>query len=163
MYYKLSKEQNNDESLLHESKIYAKKTITYNPNWIKGYLRLADLCKQSKDEDDILNAITLYLQDNIDDVLNNDFISLLKDMKYYTHKSIMMLSPSWDLVKYKDNVFVVDCLGAGHFKDFEEFLKYHGTSVQRISVLVRPGVYVGTYGLTNANIDIVGDCSIVIL
>jgi len=159
MYYKLSKEQN-DDSFLHESKIYAKKTIRYNPKWVKGYLRLADVCKQCKDVDDILNAITAYLLNNKDDVLNDDFISLLNNVNYYTHKSINELSPSWHLVKYKDNVFVVDCLGAGHFKDFEEFLKYHGTSVQRISVLVRPGVYIGTYELTNAIIDIVGDCNI---
>jgi len=33
MYYKLSKEQN-DDSLLHESRIYAKKAISYNPKEI---------------------------------------------------------------------------------------------------------------------------------
>jgi len=160
MYYKLSKEQNN-ESLLLESKIYAKKTITYNPKCIEGYLRLSDVCKQSKDLEDILNAISVYLQDNNNsDVLNDNFISLLKEVKYYTHKSIMELSPSRHLVKFKDNIFVVDPLGAGHFKEFKEFIDYHGESVQKVSVLVRPGIYVGTYELTKANIDIVGDCNI---
>jgi len=93
-------------------------------------------------------------------VLTDDFKSLLKEVKYFTHKSIMMLSPSWHLVKFKDNVVVVDHSGAGHFKDFKDFLECYGTSVQRISVLVRAGVYIGSYELTNAIIDIVGDCNI---
>jgi len=157
MYLKLSKEQN-DESLLLESKKYAKKSISHNPAWIKGYLWLADVCKQIEDEDDILNAIALYLQDN--KVLTDQFQSLLEKVKYYTHKNIMMLSPSWHLVKYKTNVFVIDPLGAGHFKDFEEFLNCHGKCIENISLLVRPGTYVGYYVLINATIDIVGDCSI---
>jgi len=127
---------------------------------VKGYLRLSDVCKQIKNEDEILNAITVYLQDNKDDVLNDGFISLLKEVKYYTPKSIMELSPSWHLVKYKDNVFVVDPLGAGHFKDIKEFINCHGNCSKVISVLVRPGIYVGTYKFTNATVDIVGDCNI---
>jgi len=72
----------------------------------------------------------------------------------------MMLSPSWHLVQYKTNVYVIDILGAGHFEDFKEFMNCHGKCIENISLLVRPGTYVGTYFLTNANIDIVGDCDI---
>jgi len=161
MYFKLSKERN-DGSLLHESETYAKKTINYNPKWIKGYLRLADVCKQTKDVDDILNAITAYLHHNKDAMLNDGFQSLLKDIKYYTHKTIMMLSSSWHLVKHKDNVYAIDPLGAGHFKDLQEFINCHGKHVKNVSVLVRPGVYVGTCEFIDANIDIVGDCNILI-
>jgi len=157
MYLKLSKEQN-DKSLLLESKKYAKKTISFNPKWIKGYLRLKEACKQSNNEEDILNSITAYLQDNKDATLNEDFNSLLKEVDYY--KTIMMSSPSWHLVEYKDNVYLVDPLGAGHFKDFEEFINCHGSSLQRISVLVRPGVYENTFDFINVTLDIVGDCNI---
>jgi len=131
-------------------------SITHNPNWIKGYLRLAEACKESERTEDILNAITLYLNNNKDaaTVLNDDFKKLLQQVKYYTHNKVMKLSPSWDLLKYKSNVYVIDPLGAGHFKNFEEFISYYGTSVQKISLLVRPGIYVGSYVLTNATINI---------
>jgi len=159
MYFKLSKELN-DESFLNESKSYAKTTIKYNPKWIKGYLRLVDTCGELKNMDDALDAITLYLQNNKDDLLDNDFQSLLVGIKYYTHKKIMMLSPSWHLLKYPDNASVIDPLGAGNFLNFQEFLNYYGTFVKEKSILVRPGIYIGSYVLTNADIDIVGDCEV---
>jgi len=161
MYLKLSKE-GNDETLLQNARKYAMLSISHNPNCIKGYLRLAEACKESERTEDILNAITLYLNNNKDaaTVLNDDFKKLLQQVKYYTHNKVMKLSPSWDLLKYKSNVYVIDPLGAGHFKNFEEFISYYGTSVQKISLLVRPGTYIGSYVLTNATINIVGDCNI---
>jgi len=160
MYLKLLKEAKNDNSLSNQSKSYAKKAINYNPTWIKGYLRLVDVCKHNNDMNDALNAIALYMQENKDIPLDDDFQSLLADVKYYTHKQIMLLSPSWSLIKYPSNVRVIDPLGGGHYKSLKQLLEYHGKSLKHISLLVRPGVYIGNYFLSDSDIDIVGDCEV---
>ena len=69
----------------------------------------------------------------------------LKELKFYTVDKVIQSSPSWNLLRFPDNVYVIDSDGAGHFTSLDQLIAKHGNSIAKASILVRPGVYIGTY------------------
>ena len=69
----------------------------------------------------------------------------LKELKFYTINKVIQSSPSWNLFNFPDNVYVIDPDGAGHFTSLGQLIAKHGNSISEASILVRPGIYIGTY------------------
>ena len=84
----------------------------------------------------------------------------LKELKFYTNEKVIQSSPNWSLLNFPDNVYVIDPDGAGHFTNLYELVAKYENSITKASILVRPGVYIGTHFFYDSEIDIVGDCNI---
>ena len=158
MYLKLWETNGNEISICY-SVDYAKKATHFDPTWLKGYLRLFR-AYHSKNEND--NAIDVML--NFMSYAKEKDIKLAKpyliELKFYTIHKVIKSSPSWNLLNFPNNVYVIDPDGAGHFTSLDQLTAKHGNSIVGASILVRPGVYIGTYSLENSKIDIVGDCCV---
>ena len=158
MYLKLW-ETNVSENSICCSVDYGRKATQYDPTWFKGYLRLSKAYHSGNESD---NAIDVML--NFMSCAKEKDIKLakpyLKELKFYTIPKVIQYSPSWKLLNFPNNVYVIDPDGAGHFTNLDQLIAKYGNSITEASILVRPGVYIGTYSLENSKIDIVGDCSV---
>ena len=158
MYFKLWETNGNENSICY-SVDYAEKATHFDPTWLKGYLRLS-IAYHSRNEND--NAIDVML--NFMSYAKEKDIKLakpyLKKLKFYTIHKVIQFSPSWNLLNFPSNVYVIDPDGAGHFTSLDQLIAKHGNSIVEASILVRPGVYIGTYSIENSKTDIVGDCSV---
>ena len=158
MYLKLWETSKSEDSVLLSVK-YAKKAIDFDPTWLKGYLRL---CKAYYSQNEVDNAIDIMM--TFMSFAKDEDVKLakpqLKELQFYTNGRVIRSSPSWEILNFPDNVYVIDPDGAGHFNSLNEFIAKCGNEVTKASLLVRPGIYVGTYVFSNSNIDIVGDCDV---
>ena len=158
MYFKVWELDGRENSICYALE-YAQKAIKFDPTWLKGYLWLFR-CYYSRNEND--NAIDAMLK--FMSYAKEKDIKLakpyLKELKFYTIDKVIQSSPSWSLLRFPDNVYVIDSDGAGHFTNLYQLIAQYGNSLAKASILVRPGVYVGTYLLENSDIDIVGDCNV---
>ena len=159
MYLKLW-ETNSSEDSISLSVNYAEKAIDFDPTWLKGYLRLSKAYYSRNECDNAIDVIMEFMS-----FAKDQDVKLvkphLKELKFYTNEKVIRSSPSWEILNFPDNVYVIDPDGAGHFNDLDEFVAKYGNSVTKTSLLVRPGIYVGTHFFSNSNIDIVGDCNVV--
>ena len=57
-------------------------------------------------------------------------------------------------------MYVIDPDGAGHFTNLYDLVAKYENSITKASILVRPGVYIGTHFFYDSKIDIVGDCDV---
>ena len=138
---------------------YAQKAIKFDPTWLKGYLWLSRAYYTRNETDNAIDAMLKFMSyaKEKDIELAKPY---LKEMKFYTNDKVIQSSPSWNLLRFPDNVYVIDSDGAGHFTSLYQLIAQYGNSIAKASILVRPGVYVGTYLLENSEIDIVGDCNV---
>ena len=160
MYFKVWETDNSEDSICHSVE-YAKKATHYDPTWLKGYLRLSKAYYSQNKNDgaiDVMMKFMSYAKEK-DIKLAKPF---LKELKFYTINKVIQSSPSWNLLNFPDNVYVIDPDGAGHFTSLGQLIAKHGNSISEASILVRPGIYIGTYLLKNSKIDIVGNCSVVL-
>ena len=160
MYFKVWETDHSENSICYSVE-YAKKATHYDPTWLKGYLRLSK-SYYNRDEND--NAIDVMLK--FMSYAKEKDIKLakpyLRDLKFYTIDKVIQSSPSWNLLNFPGNVYVIDPDGAGHFTSLDQLIAKCGNSISEASILLRPGIYIGTYSLENSKIDIVGDCSVVL-
>ena len=158
MYFKLW-ETNKSQDLIGLSVKYAKKAIEFDPVWFKGYLRLSKAYYSRKENGNAIEAMMKcmsFAKDKDVELVKPH----LKELKFYTHEKVIQSSPSWSLLNFPDNVYVIDPDGAGHFTNLYELAVKYKNSVTKASILVRPGVYIGTHFFYDSNIDIVGECNI---
>ena len=158
MYFKLW-ETNKSQDLIGLSVKYAKKAIEFDPVWFKGYLRLSKAYCSRKENGNAIEAMMKcmsFAKDKDVELVKPH----LKELKFYTHEKVIQSSPSWSLLNFPDNVYVIDPDGAGHFTNLYELAVKYKNSVTKASILVRPGVYIGTHFFYDSNIDIVGECNI---
>ena len=151
-------ESNGDDNAIFYSVNYAKKASHFDPTWPKGYLRLS-MAYHSQNENDAIDAMLNFMcyAKKKDVELAKPY---LKKLKFYTIQKVVKSSPSWNLLNFPDNVYVIDPDGAGHFTSLNELIAKYGNSIVGASILVRPGIYIGSYSLVNSKIDIVGDCRV---
>ena len=158
MYFKLW-ETNKSQDLIGLSVKYAKKAIEFDPAWFKGYLRLSKAYYSRKENGNAIETMMKcmsFAKDKDVELVKPH----LKELKFYTHEKVIQSSPSWSLLNFPDNVYVIDPDGAGHFTNLYELAVKYKNSVTKASILVRPGVYIGTHFFYDSNIDIVGECNI---
>ena len=158
MYFKLW-ETNKSQDLIGLSVKYAKKAIEFDHVWFKGYLRLSKAYYSRKENGNAIEAMMKcmsFAKDKDVDLVKPH----LKELKFYTHEKVIQSSPSWSLLNFPDNVYVIDPDGAGHFTNLYELAAKYKNSVTKASILVRPGVYTGTHFFCDSNIDIVGECNV---
>ena len=141
------------------SSALARRAIDFDSNWAEGYLRLATAYESQGQRTEAINTMVKYIScekgKNLDSAR-----PLLKKLRFYKAKEVIQSSACWELLKYPDNVFVVDPYGAGHYTSLVDLVAACGKSLNKASILVRPGIYIGTCRLENVAIDIVGDCSV---
>ena len=158
MYFKLW-ETNKSQDSIGLSVRYAKKAIEFHPVWFKGYLRLSKAYYSRKENSNAIETMMKYMS-----LAKDKDVELvkphLKELKFYTHEKVIQSSPSWSLLNFPDNVYVIDPDGAGHFTNLYELAAKYKNSVTKASILVRPGVYNGTHFFCDSNIDIVGECNV---
>ena len=158
MYFKLW-ETNKSQDSIGLSVRYAKKAIEFHPVWFKGYLRLSKAYYSRKENSNAIETMMKYMS-----LAKDKDVELvkphLKELKFYTHEKVIQSSPSWSLLNFPDNVYVIDPDGAGHFTNLYELAAKYKNSVTKASILVRPGVYTGTHFFCDSNIDIVGECNV---
>ena len=158
MYFKLW-ETNKSQDSIGLSVRYAKKAIEFHPVWFKGYLRLSKAYYSRKENSNaietMMKCMSLAKDKDVELVKPH-----LKELKFYTHEKVIQSSPSWSLLNFPDNVYVIDPDGAGHFTNLYELAAKYKNSVTKASILVRPGVYTGTHFFCDSNIDIVGECNV---
>ena len=139
----------------------ARRAIDFDSNWAEGYLKLATAYESQGQRTEAINTMVKYTSCEKGKNLDSARPLLIK-LQFYKTKEVMQLSACWELLKYPDNVFVVDPYGAGHYTSLVDLFAACGESLNKASILVRPGIYTGTYCLENVAIDIVGDCSVTI-
>ena len=158
MYFKLW-ETNKSQDSIGLSVRYAKKAIEFHPVWFKGYLRLSKAYYSRKENSNAIETMMKYMS-----LAKDKDVELvkphLKELKFYTHEKVIQSSPSWSLLNFPDNVYVIDPDGAGHFTNLYELAAKYKNSVTKASILVRPEVYTGTHFFCDSNIDIVGECNV---
>ena len=158
MYFKVW-ETNGSENSLCYSIEYAEKAAKFDPAWLKSYLLLSRAYYSRNENDNAIDAMLKYMS-----YAKGKDIKLakahLEELKFYTFDKVIQSSPSWNLLRFPDNAYVIDSDGAGHFTSLDQLIAKHGNSIAKASILVRPGVYIGTYSLEYSEIDIVGDCNV---
>ena len=158
MYFKVWETDGSENSLCYSIE-YAEKATKFDSTWPKGYLLLSRAYYSRNENDNAIDAMLKYMS-----YAKGKDIKLakahLKELKFYTVDKVIQSSPSWNLLRFPDNVYVIDSDGAGHFTSLDQLIAKHGNSIAKASILVRPGVYIGTYSLENSEIDIVGDCNV---
>ena len=158
MYLKLW-ETNSSEDSIWLSVKYAKKAIDFDPTWLRGYLRLSKVYYSQNDCDNAIDIMMKFMSSAKDEDVKLAKPQL-KELQFYANEKVIRSSPSWEILNFPDNVYVIDPDGAGHFNNLNEFVAKYGNSVTKASLLVRPGIYTGTHFFSNSNIDIVGDCKV---
>ena len=143
----------------------ALKSIQLDGNWSKGHLRLSQAKSRLEEDDEGLSSMIVYMRLASDKEKQSPAVlNHLKDLEYYTHRSVKQLSSSWHLVRFPDNVYCVDSKGAGDFTSLTaclEFLNFlNGNKDSGVSILVRPGTYTENLTISHMTLDIVGDCSV---
>ena len=116
------------------------KAIQVNSSWKKGWFRAKEaMVAMNKD-------CTIYKDPSLK---CTDLRSLILHEK-------MKKSVSWDLVRFKENVFLVDANGNGHHKSLETALKVNciGKSRKGVSLLLQPGRY---YLSFDSQVDLIGN------
>ena len=158
MYFKLWELDGSEKSICYAVE-YAQKATKFDPAWLKGYLWLSRAYYSRNENDNAIDAMLKFMSyaKGKDIELAKPY---LKELKFYTIDKVIQSSPSWTLLRFPDNVYVIDSDGAGHFTSLHQLIAKYGNSIVKASILVRPGVYIGTYFLENSEIDIVGDCNV---
>ena len=132
---------------------YAEKSLEINPSWDKGYHRMAEALLILGDKD---RAATTKDK--------GDYIRKRENKYHYEIKRDIVLRMkmttccSWELVKFKQNAFLVDRNGQGHFQDISEALEKKGYN--SISLIINPGVHESKFPLQliqGATVDLVGN------
>ena len=158
MYFNLW-ETNKSQDSIRLSVKYAKKAIEFDPLWFKGYLRLSKAYYSQKENDNAIDAMMKcmsFAKDKDVELVKPH----LKELKFYTNEKVIHSSPSYSLLNFPKNVYVIDPNGAGHFTNLYELVAKYESSITNASILVRPGVYIGTHFFSDSRIDIVGDCNV---
>ena len=158
MYLKLWESNGNDNTIFY-SVNYARKAIHFHPTWPKGYLRLFKAYHSRNENDNAIDAMLNFMSYAKEKDIEIPK-SYLKELKFYTIQKVVESSPSWNFLNFPNNVYVIDPDGAGHFTSLDELIAKYGNSIVGASILVRPGVYIGSYSLENSKIDIAGDCRV---
>ena len=160
MYFKVWETHSCEKSICYSVE-YAKKSTHFDCTWLKGYLRLSIAYYRQNENDNAIDVMLKFMScaKEKDIELAKPY---LKKLKFYTIDKVIQSSPSWNLLNFPDNVYVIDPDGAGHFTSLDRLIAKYGNSISEASILLRPGIYIGTYLLNNSKIDIVGDCSIVL-
>lgn len=153
MLYDIGRKKDGDLciKLIQQSIEYAGKSIEMNPCWKKGYHRIAVANDYFGNSVESAKARKEY---NLK--CSNTEEKKRKKIAILSYK--MKKSPSWPLVKYKKNVFMIDNdSDKGHFTLLHSAIEskcYDGP----VSFLISPGIYQCNTLLTNAyHVDVVGN------
>ena len=158
MYFKVWELDGSENSICYAVE-YAQKATKFDPTWVKGHYWLSRAYYSRNENDNAIDAMLKFMF-----YAKGKYVELakpyLKELKFYTINKVIQSSPSWNLLRFPDNVYVIDPDGAGHFTSLYQLIAQYGNSIAKASILVRPGIYVGTYLLESSEIDIVGDCNV---
>ena len=137
---------------------YARTSIEYDSTWAKGHLRLAQVLRYTSTEDAV-DAMIKFMK--IAKKGERDSAAAKEarvNIKYYTHRKVMMLSPSWHMVKHPNNCYSVDPEGAGHYQDLRQIYAnsavLHQWATLPFSYLIRPGMYCCNFPIAGAKVHI---------
>ena len=152
MYFHMGKSMQNEVNI-RASLQYAEKSLEINPSWDKGYHRMSEALLILGDKD---RASTTKDKGDYIRKRNNKY---QYDIKRDTVLRMKMTTCcSWELVKFKQNAFLVDRNGQGHFHAISEALEKKGYN--SISLIINPGVHESKFPIQlnlGATVDLVGN------
>lgn len=145
------------EEMVQESLDFAEHSVKMNPCWCKGYYRIEKASRYLGNNAEADKAIT-------ESKFISNYVEILKAKKKRSVivENKMKKSPSWSLVKYKENVFLIDSeADKGHFSSLSEASEIVGR--KQISFIVNPGKYLCNLQLLDGvDVDIVGNWNAIV-
>lgn len=143
--------------MVQESLDFAEHSVKMNPCWCKGYYRIEKANRYLGNNAEADKAIT-------ESKFISNYVEILKAKKKRSVivENKMKKSPSWSLVKYKENVFLIDSeADKGHFSSLSEASEIVGR--KQISFIVNPGKYLCNLQLLDGvDVDIVDNWNAIV-
>jgi len=163
-YYKISELLPEKRPSIEKSLLMAQKAVALNPKWWKGHFCAARCLMFLDKKDDALAHMKRVLEIHGDAEKDPAIADILRGLDFFKSRAtnqsdLLKNNPVAPLVRFKDNVFVIDAAGTGHFRNIPEALEKHNN---KVSFIVMPGVYNLDEGIKlqgALDVDIIGTIS----
>jgi len=160
-YFKISELLPERRPSIEKSLLMAQKSVALNPKWWKGHFCAARCLMLLEKKEEALAHMKKVLEIHGDAEKDPAIADILRGLDFFvtrstTQNDLMKNNAAAALARFKDNVFLIDAGGKGHFRSVPEALEKHNN---KVSFIVMPGVYNLDEGIKlqgALDVDIVG-------
>jgi len=160
-YFKISELLPEKRPSIEKSLLMAQKSVALNPKWWKGHFCAARCLMLLDKKDDALAHMKKVLDIHGDAEKDPAIAEILRGLDFFASRSssqneLLKNNSAASAARFKDNLFLIDAGGKGHFRSIQEALEKHSN---KVSFVVMPGVYNLDEGIKlqgALDVDIVG-------
>jgi len=142
-YFKISELLPEKRPSIEKSLLMAQKAVALNPKWWKGHFCAARCHMLLDKKDEALAHMKKVLEIHGEAEKDPAIAEILRGLDFFANRStaqtdLLKNNKVANLVRFKDNLFLIDAGGKGHFRNVPEALEKHNN---KVSFIVMPGVY----------------------
>jgi len=142
-YFKISELLPEKRPSIEKSLLMAQKSVALNPKWWKGHFCAARCLMLLEKKDEALAHMKKVLDIHGDAEKDPAIAEILRGLDFFANRSstqneLLKNNAAASLVRFKDNLFLIDAGGKGHFRSVPEAIEKHSN---KVSFIIMPGVY----------------------